>query len=1246
MSHLSISLFGSPRITLDGVQVKIPTFRAIPLLAYLAITGVSQTRETLASLLWSESNLPHALGSLRTTLWRLNSAGLEDWLILDHNEISLNYNKSIDIDILDFKEKMNKCSTHGHPSGQICILCIQNLTEAVELYQGAFLTGINLSKAQAFDEWRMQESETLHILYLDALEKLVRGHRTFGDFNLAIHYARRWLSHDRYNEIAEYDLLQLYSITGQRAIAISQYKRYKDFISRELGIQPSGEIISLYKQILSGLTIPSGSQKGKTPVFLTSDIEKSALFWSKTGIDKPQILNKYHDIFNETVKRFGGQILQKSEDSFTILFENGQTLHCAVTIHLKIKKMDWGKVGAPNIRMVLYSTATHDVNNNNFSMITRAAANLLSISWGGQIIMMEQTLKDLDLPPGSRLKDLGYHSLLDTIEPVHVYELSHPHLLSIEHHPLQTVNPRSVNFPAYTPSFIGREEELKELTTLISEPGTRLISLIGPGGVGKTRLAVQFSTQIAGHFSDGAFFISLSSVQNPEFIPIILADALKFSFFGPMNHTEQITNYLNRMKVLLVFDNFEQLRQKGIEFLVFLLNQTQYLKIIVTSRERLNLISETIVEVHGLPVPSSEMVEDAERFSSTQLFLNTAQRILRGFSYADNATTIIRICRLVNGLPLGIILASSWVRVYSCPQIAEEIKKNIDFLANSAPDLAPRHRSLRAVFDNSWVLLSEEERVILSRLSIFQAAFTNHAAHEICLASPVLLSAFVDKSLLQCRQDGRYEMLNTFHQYATAKLNAVDDELSVTRTKFCEYYADLCTKKQHELNSHTQRQAIDELTFEIDNIRTAWGWMIDLNLWEMIDKVKEPILAYHVILGNFVHGREFFRLCLTKLNKLNLPSMDLILASMQQREAWLTFRIGFISEGLAGLEKSIETFRRYNSKWDLAMSLQFLAEAYRTIGDPRKGKTFILEALQILQQDISLKSNYVLAFTAHCKSILGRILMELGEIEQARINMESSLAAHTQLGTFYGTIHPLLGLGRLAYLEGEYIHSRDLYLKALDTATMIDNRHGMAHIHNHLSALYEGLGNPTESYQHLLTAFNLCKETGDRRLTAILLNNIAFHNLKYLHLPSEAIRTYHESIAIFTDLGDLRGLTYSFYDISKAYLQVGLVKDALNSCFQSLQTALTMDSIPLILHTLHGFAYFYANTGHRELALRLSNQIENHPQIEADTQKRVIVTRAELETLLPPETVDAARIWTESSNLQDIIEQIMLERQD
>jgi predicted ATPase/DNA-binding SARP family transcriptional activator len=1241
MTRFNITLLGRPQIKLDGVPVKVPTLRAIPMLAYLAVTGTSQTRETLANLLWSESSSTHALGSLRTTLWRLNSSGLGEWIVLDHNEISLNYQKTIDVDVLEFKEKINQSTTHGHSSSQICLLCIPILTEAVELYHGEFLYGINLSKAQPFDEWRLQEGETLQILYLDALERLVRGHRTFGNFTLAIEFARRRLKYDKYNESAQYDLLQLYFLTGQRTAAINHYKQYINLVSRELGIEPSDDFTRLYKQILGGRTPPAASKKLNAPILLTADVENASLYWTHTGKEKATILSKYHDIFKETCKLFGGQILQKSDDNITVLFDNGQPLHCAVTIHLKMKKMDWGIAGIPKIRMVVYSTTTDSDQKKSFSMITRTASNLLSIGWGGQVLLTEQTLRDLDLPAGSQVKDLGHHSFTDSRESIHVYELHHPHLPPIEHLPLQSLVPQSVNFPVLSPAFIGRDDELEQLSKLLDAPDNRIVSLVGPGGVGKTSLVVQFANQVASHFSDGTFFVSLAHVQDPDLIPINLAEILKFSFLGPSNYYEQLGNYLKHKNILLIFDNFEHLQLGGTKFLASLLNQTQYLKILVTTRERLNLISETIMEIQGLPVPALERIENSESYSSVRLFLNTAQRISPTFKYENNAAAIIRICRLVNGLPLGIILAASCVRAYNCEKIEEEIHNNIDFLATTAPDLSLRHSSLRAVFDNSWRLLSEDERIILARLSIFQVPFTAHAAMEICMASPRSIAAYVDKSLLQRQGEIRYEMLNTFQQYASEKLEALDDELTITRTKFCDYYVDFCTEKHQELNSAIQKQGIEALTSEIENIQTAWDWMIDSNRWDMISKVKEPLLAYYVILGNFVQGRELFRLALQKLDSLKTPSMDLTRASMQQLEAWLTFRIGFTAEGLAGLNKSIETFHQYNSQWDVAMTSLFLAEAYRTLGNPGQAEINIRDALRILHQDSMTKSNYIVAFTAHCQSVLGTILMENSDLEAARMNIEASLATHNQLGTYYGTIHPTMGLAKLAYLQGDYAQARDLYLQALDTAIFMGDQRDEATIHNNLSDIYQEMASPSDSYQHLHSALQLCNETGDHRLKAIILNNLAYHQLRYLQHPSEAIRTYHESIEIFSTIGDLRGIVYSYYDISKAYLEVGLLKEAANFCSRSLQTALTLDSIPLTLHALHGYANLFINTDELERALRLCHLIEHHPQVEPDTQKRAIATRVEIETRLPAETIDAAHGWADSANLQDVIDQVL-----
>jgi predicted ATPase/DNA-binding SARP family transcriptional activator len=1244
MSNLSISLLGPPLIKLNGDPVKIPTSRVTPLLAYLAICGQPQSRETLASLLWTDSNQKQALAALRTTLWRLKSAGLEEWLTLERNEIALYNLKNIEIDVVNFKAFLDRCNEHGHPPSQICLFCTPSLTKAIELYRGEFMKGFNISKALAFDDWRMQQSESLEYLHLNALERLVRCHRTFGDFNLAIQYARVWLSVDRLNENASTQLLQLYSITGQRAAAISVYKQYKEILSRELGVEPTEEMTAMYRQIVKGRSTPISRHKVNTPVFLIADIEKASLYWAHAGDHKDHILSTYTNIFKETARRFGGIILQKTEDNITLLFENGQPLHCAVTLHLMLKKADWGNSDPPNLRMVLFSTIKEENRPGNFAMLTRTASLLLSISWGGQVIFTDQTLRLLDIPSGSNIKDLGFHFLHDSEEPAHVYELLHPNLPQVEHPPLLSINQQLYNFPILSPPFIGREAELESLHSLIASPEVRLISLIGPGGVGKTHLAVQFASQTAETFPDGIYFTSLTSIQEPDYMPILLADVLKFSFYGPTNHIEQLAKYLHRMQLLLVIDNFEHLQSEGAKFLALLLANTHSLKILVTSRERLNLIAESVIDVHGLPVPVSSHDADAEDYSSVKLFLHNARRIFPEFSYKNNKESVIQICQLVNGIPLGILLASSWVRVFSCQEIASEIKKNIDFLTTNAPDLDPRHRSLRAVFDNSWKLLSNDEQSLIRKLSIFRAAFTPSAVSEICAGTPLLLSVCADKSLLNKLPDGRYEMLATFNQYASGKLEEFADESLITKEKFCEYYADFCAKKQIELNTPIQRSALIEMISEIENIRIAWSWMVDSDRWDLIDKCKHPLQAYHIILGNYIQGREFYRTALLKLSRLNLPEMELIRASMQQLSAWMTYRIGFVAEGVQGLSASLEVFRFYNSPWDIAMTLFYLADASITMGNPLQAKIKLDETLSLMYSIDQPRSNYVSAIIAHCQSLMGISLIALGDYEQARLNLNTSLATHNRIGTHYGSIHPLIGLGQLAFYQGEFLQARDLYMQALEKATNIYDHRGMARIHNNLSAINEVIVNTSESIHHLITALRIIKETGDRRLTAVIMNNLAYEQLRYLNQPAEAIRTYHQCLEIFSDLGDLRGITYTSYDVSKAYLKVGLWDEAWSYCTKSLNTAMTLDSIPLVLHAVHGFANLFTYTQQLERALRLCYLIELHPQVEVDTRRRVIVSRCMIEPTLSSDVIQAAHIWGESANLQDVIDQILKER--
>jgi tetratricopeptide (TPR) repeat protein len=370
--------------------------------------------------------------------------------------------------------------------------------------------------------------------------------------------------------------------------------------------------------------------------------------------------------------------------------------------------------------------------------------------------------------------------------------------------------------------------------------------------------------------------------------------------------------------------------------------------------------------------------------------------------------------------------------------------------------------------------------------------------------------------------------------------------------------------------------------------------------------------------------------------------MQLIQASIQLLDAWMTVRNGFLTKGMQQLQLSLDTFISCHSSWNIILNQMFIAETNRMLGNYDKAKENILAALEAYKEGDFFSTNEMTAIHANCQSILGAIDIELGEMEQARSNLLTSLATHQRLGTDWGTIQPLLGLGKLAYKNGEFIVARDYYLQAMTTAEKIIDHRGMALIHNNLAAVYEVIAQPTESYHHLLTSLQYCRETGDRRLTAVILNNLAYHHFRFLDNYPQAIHTYQESIQLFLDLGDLRGCAYSFYDLSKAYLKVGLLAEAHDYCSRALQTAMTLDSTPMILHALHGFVNLFARTGDLTRALQLCCLVENHPQADADTRNRAIVSRSEIETQLPPGAVASSEHWAESANLQDVIDRLIL----
>ncbi|MGH2353778.1 MAG: ATP-binding protein, partial [Chloroflexota bacterium] len=366
--------------------------------------------------------------------------------------------------------------------------------------------------------------------------------------------------------------------------------------------------------------------------------------------------------------------------------------------------------------------------------------------------------------------------------------------------------------------FIGRQADLAELSSLLSTPACRLLTLVGPGGIGKTRLALQAAARLrdaraaaSGRgFGHGVYVVALQALRSPDLLLPALADALALPPVGSGDPLAQLLNYLRDKAVLLVLDNFEHLMH-GAALLAGILAAAPQLKLLVTSREALNVQEEWLYPIQGLPFPDSELAADLEDYSAVRLFAERARRVRWDFSLDAERAGVVRVCRLVEGMPLALELAAAWTKTLPCAEIATEIESSIDFLATRLRDVPERHRSMQAVFEQSWARLDGGERAVLRRLSVFRGGFRREAAEQVAGASIPTLSLLVDKSLLRLEVDGRYQIHELLRQYAEERLRCAADEAAQVHDRHCAHFAALLQARLGDILGSHQQEAVAEI---------------------------------------------------------------------------------------------------------------------------------------------------------------------------------------------------------------------------------------------------------------------------------------------------------------------------------------------------------------------------------------------------------------------------------------------------
>jgi predicted ATPase/transcriptional regulator with XRE-family HTH domain len=629
--------------------------------------------------------------------------------------------------------------------------------------------------------------------------------------------------------------------------------------------------------------------------------------------------------------------------------------------------------------------------------------------------------------------------------------------------------PAPHHLPLPSSPLLGRDPELAAMEKIFNNPQCRLLTLTGMGGIGKTRLGIEFASCQRNRFPDGVHYVPLASINSAELIIPTIAETLELSFSGPMDLQEQLFDYLAhsvKQPALLVLDNLEHLlaQSSAVAGLVAdILQRFLNIKILCTSRERLNLHDEWTYELHGLPIPPYEFLDKLEDYSAAELFLQRAHQIHAEFELTEtDRPALVRICHLVEGIPLAIELAAAWVGMLSYREIAQEIERNIDFLTTSMRDIPERHRSLKATFDHSWHLLSDAERDTLGRLSVFHGGFDRLAAEKVADATLPLLASLVSKSLVRRTEDGRYDLHEVIRQYALAHLEEESEKNLETRDAHSSYYLNFAAEREMALKSARQRYAVQEILGEMDNLRAAWSWMFQRETFEEGGKAIRSLGWFFEVSGLVHEGIEHFEpLVRTIKAKPASPILQRVLGEACTQQGILCFRKGLYEHAVSLMEESVRLLRPLGDTGLLVDALVYLGIIMHLNGELDRSQALLEEGLSYAQGP---KFEW---FAAYAIYNLGYIASLRGDYTQGREQMMEGLAIWRRLGDPHSIALGLNYHVPTLVALGCYDEARTNLQESLELCQASNNRWGMGTAYRHLGWVAKAQGKLEEAQSFL-----------------------------------------------------------------------------------------------------------------------------------------------------------------------------------